>query len=688
MQERVSKMKKHFFKNKSYFYLILILCLLYLPIFTFIIFSFNETDSLRNFKGWSIRWYQDLFLHEKRIWKVFLTTLIVAFFSSFFSILIGTFASISFLKNKYKFEKISLSIVSIPLLNADIITGVSLMIIFIVMGMSFGLTTLILAHISFSVPCVVFIIYSRLRKIDYRQIEAALDLGASFFFTTKEIIFPFIRASVLTSFGIVFSMSFDDFIISYFVSGDESNISTYLYTLKRIKPTVNAFSSFLVIVVIFLFFTWKFFKRLIFFQPRNNQQKNYLYLNLRKKIKQSVFLIKTNVFLNKTKKIFYLSLLLLGISGSWFFYQRIYRYDIAIATWGNYISEEKIKDFEEEYTKKINISEYSSNEELNIKTMTNDYDIMFPSEYYALKLKGDGKISTNYDFSSTKNTIADKKEMINDKTKLLYSYYEKHGYEGIFLPYTWGKLVFIFNGENNNKIKICSKEDNYDCCVKEEILEKLKDEQTRLIISDDIRNIFYLAKFLFSKEKEKNVNPKDSEEIEYLAKKMVQEKILKRKNTLRVGDEITDYLQNGSFDIALAYDGDYLNSFLKDVDKRKNDHVYLPETTNYWSEVLVIGKNSTKDEEISNFISYIFEEEYFLNIFKEFGYLSPWVKEEKIKEEIKYKDRGQEVQKNILDPILNMDVMKKTDKDNQSLIFDFDKEKEKVMFDNYVKYLL
>jgi spermidine/putrescine transport system permease protein len=258
--------------------------------------------------------------------------------SSFFSILIGTFGAISLLKNNYKFEKLSLAFYSIPLINADIITGVSLMIMFTVLGMTFGLTTLILAHISFSVPCVVFIIYNRLRKIDYRQIEAALDLGASFFFTIKEIIFPFIRASILTAFGIVFSMSFDDFIISYFVAGDESNISTYFYTLKRIKPTVNAFSSFLVVVIVFLFLVLNFVKKLFFSQQKNNKQnhllrkKNKFYVHLGSKIKQSVFLKKTKVFFSKTKEILCLSLVVFGSVGFYLTYQGIYSSDIAMAT--------------------------------------------------------------------------------------------------------------------------------------------------------------------------------------------------------------------------------------------------------------------------------------------------------------------------------------------------------------------
>ncbi|WP_338983710.1 extracellular solute-binding protein [Spiroplasma endosymbiont of Othius punctulatus] len=236
---------KRFFQSS---YLVIILLLMYIPIFVMMLFSFNSSSNITDFTGWSFEWYGEL-LNNSPFLKSITTSLFVAITSTIISIVIGVMAVVGLSRLSVKRQSRWVSIANIPLINADIITAVSLMVVFLILGFNFGIFTLIAAHVSFNVPYVIITVMPFLKRVDKNIISASEDLGSSPFQTFFKVVLPILIPSIITASAICFSMSFDDFIISYFTGGDQTNVSTFIYTAKKIQPYINAFGTLLVITI-------------------------------------------------------------------------------------------------------------------------------------------------------------------------------------------------------------------------------------------------------------------------------------------------------------------------------------------------------------------------------------------------------------------------------------------------------
>lgn len=250
-------MTKKVFKTS---FISIILLLIYLPIGSMILFSFNSNQSFTRFGTFSLRWYQALFQHQEMMQAV-LVTIIVAVVSTFIATIIGTLAAISLSKQKRILRNLTLTATNIPIINPEIITAISLFVLFGIFYLPSGYLTIILAHIAFSTPYVIITVYPKVRSLDPNLSDAAADLGATPFQTLMKVIFPQLKVAIIAGAAIAFTMSFDDFVISYFVTigSGISNISTYLYTLKRgMDPKVNALSA-LIFLVIGLKVTYDYF---------------------------------------------------------------------------------------------------------------------------------------------------------------------------------------------------------------------------------------------------------------------------------------------------------------------------------------------------------------------------------------------------------------------------------------------
>ncbi|HHT82200.1 MAG TPA: ABC transporter permease [Acholeplasmataceae bacterium] len=237
-----------FLKN---FFIIIILLIIYWPIISMIFFSFNANKSFTRFGGFSLRWYIELFNH-KQMMNAVLVTIVVALISTFFSTIIGTLAAISLSRQKKVLRNLTLNATNIPIINPEIITAISLFVLFGIFFVPSGYLTMILAHIAFSTPYVIITVYPKVISLDHNLQDAAADLGATPFQTLMKVIFPQLKVAIVAGAAIAFTMSFDDFVISYFVTigSGVSNISTYLYTLKRgLDPKVNALSTLIVLVI-------------------------------------------------------------------------------------------------------------------------------------------------------------------------------------------------------------------------------------------------------------------------------------------------------------------------------------------------------------------------------------------------------------------------------------------------------
>lgn len=232
-------------------YLPLVILFFYLPIVSLIVFSFNETNSLINFTGFSFKWYKSLF-RNSTIMDALTTSLTIALISTVVSVILGTLGSIGlayFSRKQKALKDMILMTNNIPVVSPDIVTAVSLMILFLGIGLNLGYVSMLLAHISFCTPYVVLAVYPKMSKLDKNLVEASMDLGATKTKSLFKVVLPELLPSILSGAMMAFTMSFDDFVISYFVGGSQVNISTYLYSLKKTNPAVNALSTIIILIV-------------------------------------------------------------------------------------------------------------------------------------------------------------------------------------------------------------------------------------------------------------------------------------------------------------------------------------------------------------------------------------------------------------------------------------------------------
>lgn len=240
--------KKHNFSK--FFILIAVMSFFYLPILSLMIFSFNDSRSLTSWSGFSLQWYQALF-ENREMMTAITTTITIALISTFVATVMGTLAAIGISKSRRLIKELVLSVNSFPILNPEIVTAIGLMLLYSSLNIEKGFMTMLLAHIIFSTPYVILSVLPRLRRLDPDIAEAALDLGATPLQALWKVIVPMITPGIVSGALIAFTMSFDDFVISYFVSGNGvKNISILVYTMsKRINPTINALSTILVVII-------------------------------------------------------------------------------------------------------------------------------------------------------------------------------------------------------------------------------------------------------------------------------------------------------------------------------------------------------------------------------------------------------------------------------------------------------
>ena len=248
----MTKGKERFRKFISDFYLVIILIFLYAPIFTMMVLSFNQSKSRTHWGGFTLSWYTQMF-ESRAIMYALYTTLLVAMISALVATVIGTVTASAMSHMKPVSKNIFMSSSNIPMLNADIVTGIALMLAFIAFGISLGFKTVLISHITFNIPYVILSVMPKLKQTDRSTYEAALDLGASPAYAFFEVVFPDIMPGVLSGFLLAFTMSLDDFIITHFTKGAGINtLSTLIYSEVRrgIRPSMYALSTVIFVVVL------------------------------------------------------------------------------------------------------------------------------------------------------------------------------------------------------------------------------------------------------------------------------------------------------------------------------------------------------------------------------------------------------------------------------------------------------
>lgn len=240
-------------KNKRIFgkiIMALMLAFLYVPIVMVVLFSFNESKSLTVFSGFSLQWYEKMF-NSSQMTEALTTTIVVAVIATVISTIVGTLTALGLSKSRKVVKDLVIQVNDFPIMNPEIVTAIGLMLLFITFGIERGLVTMILAHIAFCIPYVILSVMPKIRSLDPNLADAAMDLGATPWQALIKVIVPQIAPGILSGALIAFTMSFDDFVISYFVTGrGVRNLSIMVYTMsKRINPSINAMSTIVIGII-------------------------------------------------------------------------------------------------------------------------------------------------------------------------------------------------------------------------------------------------------------------------------------------------------------------------------------------------------------------------------------------------------------------------------------------------------
>ena len=235
----------------------MILIFMYAPIITLIVLSFNSSKSRAKWGGFTLEWYINLFSDEA-VAAALINTLVIALLATVFSTIIGSFTCIAMVGLSPKLRSVIMGVSNIPMINADIVTGISLMLLFRFLHLSSGFTTILLAHITFNIPFVMLSVIPRIKDMNFYVYEAALDLGATPVYAFRKTILPDLMPGVISGALMAFTMSLDDFIITYFTKGSGfETLSTLIYNeVKRgIQPEIYALSAIIFVVVLSLLLT-------------------------------------------------------------------------------------------------------------------------------------------------------------------------------------------------------------------------------------------------------------------------------------------------------------------------------------------------------------------------------------------------------------------------------------------------
>lgn len=423
-------------------FMALVFLFLYAPIVILIIFSFNAGTSSAVWKGFSLEWYGQLF-HNRMIMQSVYTTLLVSILATVIATVVGTFTAIGFYAMRRRMRAPLEAVNNIPMMNADIVTGVSLCLLFVAFFsfwndfadwansaqsaivlpyLSMGFGTLLIAHVSFNIPYVLLSVSPKLRQMDKNLIDAAQDLGCTWMQAFWKVALPEIKPGIVSGALIAFTMSIDDFIISYFTAGSSTStlaMTIYGMTKRRVSPVINAVSTLLFITVLVL---------LVVVNVRDARQAQ----------KPKAAAVELDERRSPIKK-FAAGAAACLIVGVLVFTGRSGAADrvVNICSWGEYIDESLIEDFENQTGIKVNYQTTDSNETLYalLKSGAGDFDVIVPSDYMIARLISENMLA-ELDYSAIPNFTN-----IDDAYQHL-SYDPENKYT---VPYTWGTLGIIYN---------------------------------------------------------------------------------------------------------------------------------------------------------------------------------------------------------------------------------------------------
>ncbi len=601
-------------------YLALICLFLYMPILTLVVLSFNATKTRGRFAGFSLRWYRSLFQDQSILHALF-TTLLIALISALAATVFGTIVAFA-MNHMKKWKKTTLmSLTNIPMLNADIVTGISLMLLFIAVNYTMGFSSVLIAHITFNLPFVVLSVAPRLGSMNTSAFEAAQDLGASKAYAFWKVIFPDIMPNILTGFLLSFTMSVDDFVITHFTKGvGIDTLSTMIYTeqKKGIRPEIYSLSTLMfvtIFVLLILYTLHKSHAEKIKSRASSRMEAASRWISL--SLVPVVFLVVLfGYYSTKTTS-----------TGS-----------LKVYNWGEYMDPQVLELFEKETGISVTYDEYETNESMYpiIAKGAADYDLICPSDYMIQKMSDEGLLEPiNW------SRIPNAKNIDDQYFEFARGYDENNTYS---MPYLWGTVGILYN-KKMVKGPIDSWGVLWDTRYQDDIL-----------MQKSVRDAFGVAlKYLGY-----SLNTTDEAQLDEAKQKLLEQK---HSGVVQayVVDEVRDKMIAGEAAMGVIYSGEALTCMEENEDLA---YVIPKEGSNLWMDNFAIVKGAKNKENAEKFLNFLCRPE----IMKmNFEYITYSVPSSKARELLPDEYKNSTIAFPALDSLKNCEVLKYVGKDGDSL---------------------
>lgn len=565
-------------------YLALIFILLYAPIVTLIVLSFNQSKTRAKWGGFTLKWYKEL-LKNEQIMSAFYTTLIIAFVSAAIATVIGTAAAIAIQGMKQKWKTMYMGLTNIPMMNAEIVMGVSLMLLFIAFHMTLGFGTILIAHITFNIPYVILSVLPKLKQTNRYTYEAALDLGASPVKAFFKVVFPDIVPGVLSGFMLAFTMSLDDFVITHFTKGPGiDTLSTKIYTevRKGIKPEIYALSTIMFVTVLVLLL-------LINYSPKEEEETVVRKKKVRKPSRVKKILIQ---------RVVPVAICIVFIGGGFYYAKEndvMNGEKLVVYNWGEYIDPEVLTMFEEETGIDIVYEEFETNEILYPKISSGAiaYDVICPSDYMIQRMIENDLLSEiNFD------NIPNLKNIGKQYLERSRQFDPENKYS---VPYCWGTVGILYN-----KMMVDEPVDSWSILWD----PKYKDN---ILMQDSVRDAFGVTlKYLGY-----SLNSIDLDELTEAKNLLIEQKPLVQAYVI---DQVRDKMIGNEAALGVIYSGEAIYT---QKENPNLEYVIPKEGSNIWIDSWVIPKNAEHKENAEKFINFLCRPDIALMNFEYITYSTP-----------------------------------------------------------------
>ena len=565
-------------------YLALIFILLYAPIVTLIVLSFNQSKTRAKWGGFTLKWYKEL-LKNEQIMSAFYTTLIIAFVSAAIATVLGTAAAIAIQGMKQKWKTMYMGLTNIPMMNAEIVMGVSLMLLFIAFHMTLGFGTILIAHITFNIPYVILSVLPKLKQTNRYTYEAALDLGASPVKAFFKVVFPDIVPGVLSGFMLAFTMSLDDFVITHFTKGPGiDTLSTKIYTevRKGIKPEIYALSTIMFVTVLVLLL-------LINYSPKEEEETVVRKKKVRKPSRVKKILIQ---------RVVPVAICIVFIGGGFYYAKEndvMNGEKLVVYNWGEYIDPEVLTMFEEETGIDIVYEEFETNEILYPKISSGAiaYDVICPSDYMIQRMIENDLLSEiNFD------NIPNLKNIGKQYLEQSRQFDPENKYS---VPYCWGTVGILYN-----KMMVDEPVDSWSILWD----PKYKDN---ILMQDSVRDAFGVTlKYLGY-----SLNSTDLDELTEAKNLLIEQKPLVQAYVI---DQVRDKMIGNEAALGVIYSGEAIYT---QKENPNLEYVIPKEGSNIWIDSWVIPKNAEHKENAEKFINFLCRPDIGLMNFEYITYSTP-----------------------------------------------------------------